>query len=381
MATGTTSKTYFSKYWYATGPTEIQNSAKALAAGTGRYYNNTTTNYAFTLNGANFEELRSLRDVSITGFKLGINMGRYNSVTPYVNDAKGSFRIISGAHSNSTNYDTSITSDAVVIFSGNVVNAWYYYTEDDLPEVLTWMNNNLSSLLNGYTTGSFAIRGYGKYNQSNGVHLTLDYTYTIPVTGVSLDTNNLSLKTGNTHTLSATVSPNDADNKAVTWSTSNSSVATVSTKGKVTAKGPGTATITATTKDGGYTASCSVSVTQPVTGVSLNTQSLNLNIGSTSTLTATISPSNASNKNVTWSSNANSIATVSNGVVTAVSAGTATITVTTSDGGYTDTCLVTVMTPGIFNIRKGSNEVEKIYIGSTEIKKVYLGNVEIYSNG
>ena len=82
--------------------------------------------------------------------------------------------------------------------------------------------------------------------------------------------------------------------------------------------------------------------TVPVTGVSLSSKSETINVGSTTTLTANIAPSNASDKSVTWSSSDDTIATVSNGVVTGVAAGNAIITVTTNDGGFTDTCEVTV---------------------------------------
>ena len=83
-------------------------------------------------------------------------------------------------------------------------------------------------------------------------------------------------------------------------------------------------------------------VNQKVTGVSLNKTSTTLYVGGSETLTATVAPEGATNKNVTWSTSDASIATVTDGVVTAVSAGTATITVTTVDGGKTDTCTVTV---------------------------------------
>ena len=378
MATGSIT-TRFSKYWYATGSSSIQQSAQRLAAGTDGYANGTTTAYAFTLYGANFESIRNLPNVRITSFSLGVEAGRYNN-TSSASNTLFSFRIVSGLQSSSNNYDTTIT-DVVMVTQGDYAHSWHYYTEEELPELLTWMNNNLTSLMNGYTTGSFGFRGYAKYAQCRDISFTIDYSYDVKVTGIMLSSTSVSLNVGKTKTLTATVSPDDATNKSVTWSTSDSSVAKVSTKGKITAVSRGTATITATTVDGSYTATCNVTVKQPVTGVSLNVNDLSLNISDTSTLTATVTPSNANNKNVTWSSSDTSIATVSNGVVTSVSVGTATITVTTSDGGYTDTCLVTVMTPGIFNIRKGSNEVEKIYIGSTEIKKVYLGNVEIYSNG
>ena len=81
----------------------------------------------------------------------------------------------------------------------------------------------------------------------------------------------------------------------------------------------------------------------PVTGVELSESSLTLGVGSTETLTATVSPNNATNKAVTWSSNNESVATVADGVVSAIGEGTATITVTTADGGKTDTCIVTVL--------------------------------------
>ena len=89
--------------------------------------------------------------------------------------------------------------------------------------------------------------------------------------------------------------------------------------------------------------------TVSVTGVTLNKTSTSLYVGDTETLTATVEPSDATNKNVTWNTSDTSVATVNNGVVTAVSAGTATITVTTADGGFTDTCTVTV-TARTYNI-------------------------------
>ena len=168
----------------------------------------------------------------------------------------------------------------------------------------------------------------------------------ISVSGISLDKTDLSMIESDTQTLTATVSPSNATDKSVTWSSNNTSVATVSSSGVVTAKSPGTATITVRTNDGGKTATCTVTIREKVisvTGVSLNTSSLTMTEGDTQTLTATVSPSNATDKSVTWSSNNTSIATVSSsGVVTAKSPGTATITVRTNDGGKTATCTVTV---------------------------------------
>ena len=169
---------------------------------------------------------------------------------------------------------------------------------------------------------------------------------TVSVTGVTLDKTSLTMTIGDMQTLTATITPSNATNKSVTWSSSNKSVATVSSSGVVTGQAAGTATITVTTNDGGKTATCTVKVqaaTVPVTGVSLNKTSLSMTVGDTQTLTATVTPSNATNKNVSWSSSNTSVATVSSsGVVTAKSAGTATITVKTNDGGKTAKCTVTV---------------------------------------
>ncbi|MBQ9305474.1 Ig-like domain-containing protein, partial [Butyrivibrio sp.] len=177
----------------------------------------------------------------------------------------------------------------------------------------------------------------------SGKTATCSVTVTQPVTGISLNRSSLTLEKGAAEKLIVTISPSDASNKNVTWSSSNTSVATVS-GGTVTAKAAGMATITVRASDGsGKTASCSVTVTQPVDGINLNKSEMTLVNGATEKLTATISPSNASNKNISWSSSNTNIATVTNGTVTAKSIGTAIITVTTVNKGKTASCKVTVV--------------------------------------
>ena len=173
----------------------------------------------------------------------------------------------------------------------------------------------------------------------------------VAVTGVTLDKSTLTMTVGEDVTLKATVKPDDATDKTVTWASDKTSVATVDENGKVSAKAAGTAVITVTTKDGGKTAKCTVTVkagTVAVTGVSLDKTSLAMKIGETAILNATVKPDNASNKQVTWSSDKTSIATVDeNGKVEAKAAGSATITVTTKDGGKKATCAVSVTAPTI----------------------------------
>ena len=166
----------------------------------------------------------------------------------------------------------------------------------------------------------------------------------ISVVGISLDQTTLSLEIGETETLMATITPNDATNKDVRWHSSNSAVASVNNNGLVTALSAGTATITVTTNDGARRATCLVTVTARVTGVSLPT-TLVLDLYETETLTATFTPVYATNTEVTWESSDTSVVTVIDGVITTVSVGTATVTVTTNDGGHTAVCNITVNQP------------------------------------
>ncbi|MFL0268873.1 cell wall-binding repeat-containing protein [Candidatus Clostridium radicumherbarum] len=168
---------------------------------------------------------------------------------------------------------------------------------------------------------------------------------------VSLNKTTNTLTVGATDTLIATISPSNATNKNVQWSTSNSNVATVDAAGKVTAIAAGTATITVTTVSGNKTASCNITVENPVinvSSVSLNETSSTHTVGNTDTLIASVLPSNATNKNVQWSTSNSNVATVdAAGKVTAIGAGTATITATTVDGNKTASCNITVQNPVI----------------------------------
>ncbi len=165
----------------------------------------------------------------------------------------------------------------------------------------------------------------------------------VAVTGVSLKPNTLSLKVGKAEALSAVVIPANADNKTVSWSTSDPSVATVA-DGLVTAVKEGSATITVTTIDGGKTATCAVTVstdTVPVTGITIDQgATAEVEEGKTITLTATVQPENATDKTVTWSSSNDAIATVANGAVTGVTPGE--VVITAKAGDKTATCTVTV---------------------------------------
>ncbi|UZW15011.1 Ig-like domain-containing protein [Clostridium pasteurianum] len=196
----------------------------------------------------------------------------------------------------------------------------------------------------------------------------------VKVTSVSFYIPSATLNIGMTSWLNAQVYPVNAANKNLTWSTSNSKIATVDSSGYVTAVSAGKATITATTVDGNKRASCVVTVNPPVkvTGIGLYTTSTNLNVGDNSWLSYTVYPYNAANKNVTWASSNTKVATVdSNGYVKGISAGKATITVTTEDGKKTAVCNVTVSAPVKVSSISLNRTTDRIVVGNNN----YLNSI------
>ena len=167
----------------------------------------------------------------------------------------------------------------------------------------------------------------------------------VPVTGISLDITNLTLETGSAAKLTATVEPAGADDSTPAWTSSDPAVATVDANGTVTAKAVGTAVITVTA--GGKSASCTVTVISsyvPVESITISQSTLELKVGEDATLTATVNPSNASDAALTWESSAPTVVSVTDGLVKALSVGSATITV--KAGGKSATCTVTVSHKG-----------------------------------
>lgn len=173
----------------------------------------------------------------------------------------------------------------------------------------------------------------------------------VSVTEVGLNKTSTTLIEGETETLVATVMPENATDKSVVWESGNESAATVSQEGLVTAVGEGKATITVKTNDGGFSASCEVTVKKKViavTGVKLSAESMTLREGDRGILTATVEPANATNKNVVWWTTDLDIVCVtsapggSTGYVEARKAGKATVTVKTEDGEFSASCEITV---------------------------------------
>lgn len=225
--------------------------------------------------------------------------------------------------------------------------------------------------LNLFKKSGAAAREKARWDGSNSVEINFDKEMTyledwiyehadylnqhygdpvvIRVNSVTLNQSSISILEGNNMQLVATVLPEDADDKTVTWSSNNEEVATVNATGLVSALSGGEAIITVTTNDGSHKATCSFTVigkTISVTGVSLNANALTLITGNTSQLIATVEPDNAGNKSVVWTSNNEEVATVSDtGLVSACAEGEAIITVTTNDKAYTATCNIKVEDP------------------------------------
>ena len=175
---------------------------------------------------------------------------------------------------------------------------------------------------------------------------------TNPLKTITIDQHELSIQLNSQATLVATLTPADADEQTIVWTSSNMNVATV-VNGLVTALEVGQATIYAKNASGTVADSCLVTVTPiAVTGVTLDVTELALVVPETATLTATVAPADAANKAVVWASDNEAVATVAEGVVTAVAEGTATITVTTEDGSFTASCVVTVsVASGVMDIQ------------------------------
>ena len=165
------------------------------------------------------------------------------------------------------------------------------------------------------------------------------------VTSITLSETSITLKTGNTQYLTATVAPTDADDSSVIWTSSDKSVATIN-NGLITAVAPGTATITCSANDGsGMAATCTVTVPEPVkvSNITLGETTIVLEPETTKRLTATLLPEDADDKSVSWSSSDENVASVINGLVVAISEGTATITCCANDySGVSAICIVKV---------------------------------------
>ncbi len=197
----------------------------------------------------------------------------------------------------------------------------------------------------------------------------------VPTEVISVNLSSASIIVGSTTTATATVLPENASNKTVSWSSSDITVATVnSSSGVVTGVAAGTANIIATAQDGSnITGQAAITVSnQPVTGIVVSLPSPTIAVGSNTTATATISPANATNKSIAWSSLQTNIATInsSTGVITGVALGTATIRATAQDGsGVTGETTITIANNSLYrsyNFLDGGSSSNGVYTATNE---------------
>ncbi|MDC0584488.1 Ig-like domain-containing protein [Bacteroidales bacterium] len=243
--------------------------------------------------------------------------------------------------------DVALSNDTIAIFVGDdstLVDT--IKPLDALDKTATWntTDDQVATVVDGVITGVGAGTAKISVTTTDGefTDTCVVIVDTVAATGVALSTNAMSIKIGKDSALVETFTPANTTNKTVAWNTTDDQVATV-VDGVVTAVSVGTTKISVTTTDGDFTDTCVVTV-EPidVTGIVLSAEAFTLTIGEDSTLTDTVSPNNATDKSVAWNTTDDQVATVVDGKVTAVGVGTAKISVTTTDGEFTDTCVVTV---------------------------------------
>lgn len=263
---------------------------------------------------------------------------------------------------------TSVRVSSVSAYPSSVtlsVGEWFYGTytvvcpSNATNKNVTWSSSNTNVATVNASSGYIYAKAagtatiYATASDGSGKRDSIAVTVgsgCVLVNSIELNKIRVSLRRGGSYVLSATVSPSNATNKSVTWSSSNPSVASVS-GGRVCAIANGSATITASANDGsGKSASCSVVVTGEilVTSVSLDPSCMTLTVGDSAYTHVTVYPADATNRCVLWTSNNTDVATVNyiSGLVYAKSSGTAVICATSQDGsdvcGY---CTVRVREP------------------------------------
>ena len=299
---------------------------------------------------------RTIATINQNGVVTGIKEGEAK-ITVTTSNGKSAYCYVQVKKETIEPTGISVSPSSKTIKVGETFTVDYSLTPSNATTTVTWSSDNSSiasvnsstGKVTGVSTGYTYINAKTTNGKTNWCKVTVESPL-IKVTSITLSTNSVTMDVSETKQLYETVYPSNATNKSVTWSSSNTSVATVSTSGYVSAKSAGTTTITCKANDGsGVSATCSVTVKEdpiPVTKITLNASSATLNVGDTKQLTTTITPSNATNKTVTWSSSKTSVATVSStGLVTAKTAGSATITCKADGSGVYATCSVTVNEP------------------------------------
>lgn len=243
----------------------------------------------------------------------------------------------------------------------------YTVTDESIAEIFSQGGKKYVEFLKPGTVSIRATQeGNENYNEADRVSKSV--TVASLIKEVVLNQTSVNLYEGDTYQLTAIISPSDATNKTLEWSSSNSEVATVDTNGKILAIKQGQATITAQTTDGSnLSATCNVEVLEPtvlISSITIDPSALIGKVGETYQLTATIAPMNATDKTLDWSSDNSGVASVdSDGLITLHTKGNAVIKAAAADGsGISATCAVIVNEEsGINDIEIDGNQYVRIY--------------------
>ena len=229
-------------------------------------------------------------------------------------------------------------------------------------------------LTSGSNGGYAARAGYDNCTGLGSIRGTALAAYLTPTTGITLYPTLFTMTSGQTAMITtmvaATIIPSNATNKTIQWTSQSPLIATINSS-QITALKPGTAQLIAMTADG-ITAMATVVVQAiPVTQIVLSVSSLSLAIGETARVSATVLPANATQPQLGWSSSATSVATVSASQITAVSPGTATITVRSVEG-IIATIVVTVLAPAVSSLSLSQSSVSIYLTNSLTLSASYL---------
>ena len=338
-----------------------------------KYYDNSagTGNVVFKdCTGSGIEIADNvINNVTLENSQLGGRFGAQGTLTLKNTKIEGTFSTVNFVAEGKNTYVTENDRTKVSKISGTANIASPVEIQLSAPDATTpYQERNLieiSGNLNNFTVSK-------PYELRNSVTLNRDYISAfVPVTGVTLTPDTLSIVEGETAEITVTISPASATTQLHSWVSGDEKIAHVHGEtldtARVTANGAGETTITYTI--GGKEASCTVTVTPrtiPVESIALDKTELSLVKDAKETLTATVSPENATDKTVTWESSDTTVATVENGVVTAVAAGNATITA--KAGEKTATCAVTVTNPSNSGSSSGGGSSTSRYAVTTPDK-------------
>lgn len=272
--------------------------------------------------------------------KISVNVNPVKVTSVSISESSGKTDVSIGE-------SVTLEIDAIPTEASGYTVEWAQTSEDGGAVIISGDDSTVT--VTGQTAGNVSITATvtnydGSSVTSSAYNLEVK---TVPVSGITIKNEAGGvLGIGGEMKLDVEIQPSNATNKVLAWESSDPDVATVAEDGTIRGVSEGTTTITVRSTDGSdVSATYQLTVeTVHVTGVTLDTDSVELAVNGTCTLVADVQPANAGNKAMSWSSSDPNVATVSDsGVVTAVSAGEAVITVTTEDGTFTDTCTVTVI--------------------------------------